>query len=256
MEFARHLGLDVRGHVRTPVYHVPLVHRQRQPHFRFEGVPRDVDVLRGDALGGIGHQDGDVGPLERVGGAQQRVFLDALFDPASAADAGGVHQHDAAPVEFDELVDAVARRARDLAHDGALRSDERVEEAGLAHVGPTDDRDAWIRGLLIGHRRRELLHDLVEQVAGADALDRGDGEDLPQTELVELGGLRLPPPRVGLVRDEEDGLAAATQKIGHVVLDREDAGLRVEHERQSSARRSNATIAAITSSPPTPRSAI
>jgi hypothetical protein len=70
VEFARELGLDVRGHLRSTVYHVPLVHRQRQPDLRLERVAGDVHVLRGDALGRVGHEDGDIGPLERVGRAR------------------------------------------------------------------------------------------------------------------------------------------------------------------------------------------
>ena len=54
--------------------------------------------------------------------------------------------------------------------------------------------------------------------------------ELAEPELVELRGLRLAAPRVRLVRDEDDRLAAATEQVGHVVLDRQDAAQRVDDE--------------------------
>ncbi len=162
-----------------------------------------------------------------------RVLLDTLLDATPAADAGGVDEHHPARglAEFDDRVDAVARRPRDLAHDRALGADERVEEARLSDVGAADDGHARVGRLGFLHRRGQLLGDRVEEIAGADPLDRRDRERRAQAELVELRGLRLAAPGVGLVRDEEHGLSATAEQVGDVVLDRKDAALRVDDEQ-------------------------
>ena len=73
-----------------------------------------------------------------------------------------------------DRVDRVARRARHVGDDHALRADERVEERRLADVRPAEDRDA---DRLVADRAacalaREPRDDLVEQVAGAVAVQR------------------------------------------------------------------------------------
>ena len=230
VEFAGDLGQHVRGHLLATVYHVPLVHRQNQADRGLERVPRDVRVLRGDALRPVGQQDGDVGALQRMRGAQQCVVLDALLDTPAASDARGIHEHEAPAAELERCVEAVSRGAGDLADDGALAPDQRVEEARLADVRPTDDRDVGIRRRLVGLLRGQMLDDRIEEISRSVSLDRGDGIHVAQPELVELGGLRLAAPRVRLVRDEQDRLATAAELIGDVVLDRKDPRLRVDDE--------------------------
>ena len=137
----------------------------------------------------------------------------------------------AASRALDDRVDRVARRAGRLAHDGALLFRERVEEARLADVRPPDDRDARVGGLYgLGRLGGQFLDDRVEEVAGPGPLQRGDGVQIAEAERIELGGLRLAAPRVGLVGDEHHGFAAAAQAVGDLVLDRDDAGLRVDDE--------------------------
>ena len=69
VEFADDLGQGVRGHLLTTVYHVPLVHGQHQADRGLERVPGDMRVLRGDAFGPVGQEDGDIGPFERMRGS-------------------------------------------------------------------------------------------------------------------------------------------------------------------------------------------
>ena len=92
-----------------------------------------------------------------------------------------------------DRVDRVTRRARHLADDRARLADDGVEERRLAGVRPPDDDDR--------HRRRlgsssavgspvaggSSADQLVEQVAGAQAVHGADGPRVAQAELVELG---------------------------------------------------------------------
>src|SRR5439155_873478 len=87
-----------------------------------------------------------------------------------------------------------------------------------ASTRPAEDGDAYVGRL----RRRLLLlrqprHDRVEQVAGAGALDRRDRVEVSEPERIELRGLRLAPPGVGLVRREHHRLTAAAEAVGDVV---------------------------------------
>src|SRR4029079_13160906 len=103
---------------------------------------------------------------------------------AFAAEAGGVDELKGPFPALDERVDRVARRSRHLRDDRALLADEPVVERRLADVRPTEDRDA--NRVVAGNRARRLAReqreDLVEQVAGVRAVERGDGERLAEPE--------------------------------------------------------------------------
>src|SRR5207244_10959556 len=101
---------------------------------------------------------------QRVRGAQECVLLDALLDTPAASDARGIHEHEAPAAELERCVEAVSRGAGDLADDGALAPDQRVEEARLADVRPTDDRDVGIRRRLVGLLRGQMLDDRIEEI--------------------------------------------------------------------------------------------
>src|SRR6266540_1339671 len=112
----------------------------------------------------------------------------------------------------------------------SLTPDQRVQEARLAHVGPSHDRDVRIGRQLLLHLRWKAIDDRIEQIARSMPLDRGDRIGIAEAELVELRGLRLTAPGVRLVRNKDDRLAAPAKLIRDVVLDGEDAGLRVDDE--------------------------
>ena len=212
VELPRDLTLDRRGRLRTAVDEVPLVHGEHEADEGLEGVAGDVHVLGGQAFRRVREEDRDVGPLERPDGAEQRELLDPLVDAPPPADPRGVHEHDPPALALDDRVDRVARGPRLL-------------------VRPAEDGDAYVGRL----RRRLLLlrqprDDRVEQVAGAGALDRRDRVEVSEPERIELRGLRLAPPGVGLVRREHHRLTAAAEAVGDVVLDGDDPGLRVDDE--------------------------
>jgi len=52
-----------------------------------------------------------------------------------------IAEHDGDATEVGALLQHVARRAGNVRDNGALLAEQRVEEAGLAGVGPPDDGD-------------------------------------------------------------------------------------------------------------------
>src|SRR3954463_10718647 len=112
---------------------------------RAGGVPGNVgdgDVLLDDPLGGVDQDEGDVGTLRRLEGAQLGVELDPLPVPPLASQAGRVDEDEGALAALQHGVHGVAGGARDLAHDQPLAAEERVDEARLADVRPAEDRNA------------------------------------------------------------------------------------------------------------------
>ena len=73
--------------------------------------------------------------------------------------------------------------------------------------------------LRFGLLGREVGHTGVQQVAGAVAVDGGDGDGVPQPQIVELVEIRVR--RAGgvhFVYCQHDGLSAAQQYICHLVV--------------------------------------
>ncbi|MEJ7697751.1 MAG: hypothetical protein WKF78_14315 [Candidatus Limnocylindrales bacterium] len=62
-------------------------------------------------------------------------------DLASAPDASGVDQDDLRPAPGQAGIDRVAGRARDVRDDRPVLAEQRVQQAGLAHVGPAQEGD-------------------------------------------------------------------------------------------------------------------
>ena len=79
--------------------------------------------------------------------------------------------------------------------------------------------------------RREAVHHHVEEVAGAAAVLCADRDGRLEAEGVELGPLVLAPRVVRLVDDQDRRLAGAPQAIGHLVVERRDAGGGIHHEQ-------------------------
>ena len=134
---------------------VPLVDGDHEALPLLDHVAGHVRVLRGQAVGGVEDEHGDVGARDRLEGAERRVALGgrARCDLAALANARGVDQDDLAATPRDRRVDGVAGRAGRVGHDRSRLAQERVEEARLADVGPTDERDRRRLVVLGGHHR-------------------------------------------------------------------------------------------------------
>ena len=76
----------------------------------------------------------------------------------------------------------------------------------------------------------DLLHDEVQQVAGAGAVQRRDRHRLADAELVEVGVDGDAGRVVELVGHEQDGYAHAAQHLGDLVVAGQRPAARVDHE--------------------------
>src|SRR6185369_15541502 len=79
----------------------------------------------------------------RPGNGQVDLMLDVLgkvvrIDKSISA---GVHQLDILAVNLQWNADAIARHAGLIFHDADALAHQRIEQAGLADVGPADNRD-------------------------------------------------------------------------------------------------------------------
>ena len=185
-------------------------------------------------FGRVDEDERDVGALRRLERAQLGVVLDALPVAALAAQAGGVDEHERAVAALEHGVDRVAGRARDLGDDHALASEQLVHEARLADVRAAEDRDAdrVLRqlGAAGAAVRLEVVEDLVEQVAGAVAVEAGDRDRVAEAEPVQLERERLLARVVDLVRDHEHRLVRLAEDLRDLLVAGRDADLRVDDE--------------------------
>ena len=231
------------GHDGALVDEVVLVHRARVPLVEHErrGAALlhrqlgDAQVLAGDPVGRVADDERDVGALDRPLRAQRRVVLDGVLDLGLAAQAGGVDEDQLAPVDLHRQVDRVARGARDVGDDHALRARDAVDERRLADVrapdhGEADDVLLLGGDLLLGGQH---VDERVEQVAGAQALRGRHGDRVAQAQRVELVGEREVADGVDLVRgDQHRPAAPAAQQVAELLVARAPPGARVDHQHR------------------------
>ncbi len=175
---------------------VPLVEREHGRAARPHRQLADPQVLGGEPLGGVADDDRRVGALGGALGAKLRVVADGPGDLAAAAQPGGVDQHDVAPVELELGVDRVAGGSGALGDDHPLGAEQRVQQRGLADVGPPDDRDRGApprRSSSAPGPPSRARGDAVEQVAGAEPVGGRDGQRLAEPEA---SGAPRPAPRL------------------------------------------------------------
>ncbi len=205
------------------VHGIPFVHREDHRTPAFEDVAGDVRVLVGHTLGGVQQQQHDVGGLDGLQGLDHRELLDGLEHLALAPQACGVDELELLPVALEGHGDRVPRRAGHVEGDEAFLAEPGVDERGLAHIGPAGDGQAdglvlAVFRLVLGLGELQRLKGRLEQAADTLPVGRGDGQDLAQTQLVELGQLRALAHALGLVAHEQAGFAEAPQVVGDVVV--------------------------------------
>ena len=225
-----------------PLAHVLEAHGRLVPlgqddERRAVGLARDVgdgEILLDDSLRRVDEDERDVGPLRGFERAQLRVVLDALAMLALAAQPRGVDEHERSVTALEHGVDRVARRPGDLGDDHALAAEQCVYEARLADVRAAEDRDAdRFRRELLTRRssvRLEVADDLVEQVAGAVAVERRDRDRIAEPELVQLECERVVLRVVDLVREHEHRLVRLAQDLRDLLVAGSDPELRVDDE--------------------------
>ena len=198
----------------------------------------DLRVLLGDAVARVDHDQAHIRALDGELCAHDGEFLDAVVHAGLAPDTGGVDKDILAVFVFKAAVDAVARRAGDVADDDALFAEDEVHERGLADVRLADDGDAgMVRVRIVRILRREVLQTGVEQVARAMAMHGGDGDRIAEAEGVKLidagvdraGGVHL-------VDGQHNGLFRAQEHIGHFLIGGGHAGADLGDEHDDVGR--------------------
>ena len=194
--------------------------------------PRHLGVLLRHALLGVDEDKAHVAALDRHGGAEDAVFFDIVVHLGLFPHTGGVDEVILAVAVLKVAVDGVAGGARHVADDDALLPQNAVGETGFAHVGLADDGYLHhIVVVLVLRLRREILDALVQQVAGAVTVDGGDRHRVAQPQVVELVEVRVKGAGgVHLVHRQHDGLAAALEHIGDLLVGGGQAGLDVGDE--------------------------
>ncbi len=154
----------VEGLVGLVLDDVPLVDRDDQAPALLHHVPGDMGILRGEPVRGVQHEDRDVRPGDGLERPQRGVALRGGpgGDLAALADAGGVDEHDLAAAPRDGGVDGVPRRPRGGRDDRPGLAQQRVEQAALAHVRATDERDGGRLVVVGGHRSVPPGGDVVD----------------------------------------------------------------------------------------------
>ena len=94
--------------------------------------------------------------LERALRARDALGLEAV---RVGSNAGRIDESNRYAVDDDALLDRIARRARDLGDDGALRAQQRVEQRRFSGIRRPDDCDA-----------KPFTHDFPELAVAAKAL--------------------------------------------------------------------------------------
>ena len=193
-----------------------------------------VQILLGDALGGVDQDERDVGAASGLERAHLAPELHLLALRAVAPQAGRVDQAVDAVAALEADVDRVARRARDLGDDRALLVAERVQERRLADVRAAEDGDADLVRRALDVRRvqgAQARDDLVEQVARGDAVQRREGERLTDAQLVVLEREIVAARVVELVRDQQHRHVRAAQAVRQLQVGRAGRGRGVDEQQ-------------------------
>ena len=154
---------------------------------------QNTQVLLGDRLVRVDEQDRDLSGLDRALRTQRRIELRSAGMADALAQTSRVDETPRAPAEFDDGVDRVDGCAGNVVHDGPLVTGQLVEQAGLSDVRLSDESnttraaagDTFTRGF------RQLLENLVEQVAGTAAVGRTHGVRLTEAQGPQCCNLGL-----------------------------------------------------------------
>ena len=107
-----------------------------------------------DPLGRVDHEQRGVGSVDRFERAYEAVVLGRLVDAALAPQPRGVDEPQWPVLGHHDGVDRIARRARQVVHDGAVFPHEPVEQRRLADVRPARNGHAedvlFNRGVVVG----------------------------------------------------------------------------------------------------------
>ena len=107
---------------------VPFVNDNHQRATAVEDKAQQREILIGNPLPRINHQQHHVGVFDRLQGFNHREFLDDIGDLTAFAHAGGVNQHIFTLVALHRDVDAVAGRSGHVVDHYAVFAQDTVGE--------------------------------------------------------------------------------------------------------------------------------
>ena len=210
---------------------VPFVDDDDHALFLLFDVAGDVQILRREALGGVDHEQDDVGALDRAHRAEHAELLDPVLDPALAANSGGVDQRSAARPAQTSWVSRLSR----VVPGTSLTIDRSCPIKALSNrLLPTFGRPTIaILGPSVSgssSNSRQRFDDAVEQIAGAGAVIGRDGDRIAEAELVKLERVVAALDIVGFVGDEDRRFVGAAKNIGDFMVAGGDARFGVDHQ--------------------------
>src|SRR6185437_15196076 len=149
----------------------------------------------------------NIGGFKVAARHHDRKLLRHQVGLAFAADAGGVDDAELLTVVVNDFIHGIAGCTRNGRNDGACGSSKRVQQSGLAHVGPPDDGEArlvlakfavgavevfsgyfFFRNfrLFFSFGKGEHGENFIEQAADAVSVLGGNGEEVLDAEAAEV----------------------------------------------------------------------
>ena len=132
-------------------------------------------------------------------------------------------------------LERIARRARNLAHYGAVAAEQRVDQRGLPDIRPSDDDDAGRNNRLLRFGRRSgraerFLHS-GEQIIGPAPVHRADPDHAGKPQLEEFRLQVVVLRVVELVDHKNDGARGTAQLGGKLRIKRQQSLATVDDEQ-------------------------
>ena len=121
---------------------VPFIHEHDASTALLQGEAGDFGVLLGDPLHRIEQQQSDIGSSHRTHRPTHAIAFDPPLDAPTTSDAGCIGQNVGPTSIVDERINGIPRCPWKLEDHHPVLPEERVDQGGLAHVGPADDGDA------------------------------------------------------------------------------------------------------------------
>ena len=113
--------------------------------------------------------------------AQNAVALYPALHLALLAKTGGIREHKPAVFVLHQGIDGIPRRTGLVGHDQAILAQNMVDQAGLAHIGTTDDSHSnTVIILFVFLAEVQMGTDGIQQIAGAVAMYAGNRNDFSQ----------------------------------------------------------------------------
>src|SRR6266480_5546697 len=133
---------------------INLINYEHDRFLRFAQCARQVFIDRRQAFFCIDNEQYKIALAQRFFCGE--AYLGAQLASADAEDSAGIPHCEWACAAIANCRNPVACDSRLIMNNSDLSTDQAIEQGGLTHVWPTDDRDIWQRARLIHYRRPHL----------------------------------------------------------------------------------------------------